>query len=152
MSLVVFRLKLLATWKIHDVFHASLLLPYKEMEEHGPNFEEPPPDLINGEHKYKVEQVLDVRLHGQWKKCQYLIRWKGYSEAHNSWEPEDNVHAPDRLADFTQNHLKKAHDVGIKAAAINDEPIIIRSISISPPTTTLTMSTPPISQLTGEDQ
>ena len=43
------------TWKIHDVFHALLLSPYKEMEEHSPNFEEPPPDLIDGEHKYEVE-------------------------------------------------------------------------------------------------
>jgi hypothetical protein len=63
-SPVVFKLKLPTTWKIHDVFHASLLSPYKKTEEHGPNFEEPPPDLINGEHEYEVEQVLDVRLHG----------------------------------------------------------------------------------------
>ena len=81
-----------------------------------------------------------------------MIRWKGYSEAHDSWEPEDNVHTPDHLADFTQNHPKKVHDIGIKVATINDEPIIIQSISISPPTTTLTMSTPPMSQLMGEDQ
>jgi hypothetical protein len=73
-SPVVFKLKLLAAWEIHNVFHASLLSPYKEMEEHGPNFEEPPPDLINREHEYEVEQVLDTRLHGQWKKRQYLIR------------------------------------------------------------------------------
>jgi Chromo (CHRromatin Organisation MOdifier) domain len=84
MSPVMFKLKLPATWKIHNVFHASLLSPYKEMEEHRPNFKEPPPNLINGKHEYEVEQVLDVRLHERWKKHQYLIRWKGYSEAHDS--------------------------------------------------------------------
>jgi hypothetical protein len=61
---VVFKLKLPTVWKIHNVFHASLLSPYKETEERGPNFEEPPPDLIDRGHEYKVEQVLDARLHG----------------------------------------------------------------------------------------
>jgi hypothetical protein len=63
-SLVIFKLKLPATWKIHDIFHTSLLSPYKETEDHGPNFKEPPPDLIDGEYKYEVEQVLDMRLYG----------------------------------------------------------------------------------------
>jgi Integrase zinc binding domain/RNase H-like domain found in reverse transcriptase len=34
MSPVVFKLQLPKTWKIHNVFHASLLMPYKETEEH----------------------------------------------------------------------------------------------------------------------
>jgi hypothetical protein len=83
-SPVVFKLKLPTTWKIHDVFYTSLLSPSKETEEHGPNFEELPPDLIDKEHEYKVEQILDTRLYGQWKNPKYLIRWKGYSEAHDS--------------------------------------------------------------------
>ena len=29
-------------------FHASLLTPYKGNDIHGPNFPQPPPDLING--------------------------------------------------------------------------------------------------------
>jgi hypothetical protein len=33
MSPVVFKLQLPSSWKIHNVFHASLLSPYKEMEE-----------------------------------------------------------------------------------------------------------------------
>jgi hypothetical protein len=63
-NLVSFRLELPLQWKkkkIHPVFHASLLSPYKEMEEHGTNFLEPPPDLVEGEEEYKVEQVLDLR-------------------------------------------------------------------------------------------
>jgi hypothetical protein len=43
------------------MFHASLLTPYKETEEHGANFLEPPPDIIEGEEEYEVEQVLDSR-------------------------------------------------------------------------------------------
>ena len=35
----------------------------------------------------------------------YLIRWKGYGEGEDTWEPEQNLkHAPAKLADFhTQN-------------------------------------------------
>ena len=31
---------------------------------------------------------------------QYLIKWKGYSDAHNSWEPKENVNAPTLLAAY----------------------------------------------------
>jgi Chromo (CHRromatin Organisation MOdifier) domain len=94
-SPVVYRLTLPLSWKIHNVFHVSLLTPYKEMEEHGLNFAEPPPELIDEQEEYEVEQVLASRLYGCWKKLQYLIRWKGYSHAHDSWASANDVHAPD---------------------------------------------------------
>jgi Chromo (CHRromatin Organisation MOdifier) domain len=99
-SLVVYHLTLPPSWKIHNVFHVSLLMPYKEMEEHGPNFTKPPPELIEEQEEYEVEQVLASRLYGRWKKLQYLIRWKGYSHAHDSWASVDDVHAPDLVQAF----------------------------------------------------
>jgi Chromo (CHRromatin Organisation MOdifier) domain len=133
MSLVVFKLQLLTSWKIHNVFHTSLLSPYKEMEEHGMNYEEPPPDLIDGEHEYEVEQILDARHHGCWKKLQYCIWWKGYSKAHDTWEPEENVHAPNCLSEFTQNHLQKALALNIKMAQATEDPTTICSLTMSSP-------------------
>jgi len=62
LSPIIFWLQLLAMWKIHDVFHASLLSPYHEMPSHGPNFSRPPPDLINGEEEQEVERILDHQL------------------------------------------------------------------------------------------
>jgi hypothetical protein len=64
-SPVVFKLWLPASWKIHDIFHASLLSPYKETEKHSKNFEEHPPDLIEGETEYKVNQMLVLALRHQ---------------------------------------------------------------------------------------
>ena len=64
-SSVIFKLQLPTTWKIHNVFHVLLLSSYKETEEHGPNFKEPPPDLIDGKQEYEVDQVLDMRLHSR---------------------------------------------------------------------------------------
>ena len=64
-SPVVYKLQLPITWKIHNVFHASLLTRYKETLEHGQNFEEPPPDVINDEEEYEVEEILGSRRHGR---------------------------------------------------------------------------------------
>jgi len=57
-SPVAYRLKLPTNWRIHNVFHASLLTPYHKMQAHGPNFTQPPPDLIDREDKYKVDQIV----------------------------------------------------------------------------------------------
>ena len=35
---VTYRLQLLASWQIHNVFHAALLWPYKENEVYGQNY------------------------------------------------------------------------------------------------------------------
>ena len=58
LSPLSYDLSLPNTWRIHPVFHASLLMPYKENDIHGLNYPQPPPDLVNGEEEYKVEWIL----------------------------------------------------------------------------------------------
>jgi hypothetical protein len=99
-SPVAFRLELLASWNIHNVFHASLLSPYTETTAHGPNFSWPPPDLIDGEEEYEVEQLVAHRYHGRNKTLQYLVKWKGYPTSDTTWEPADQIHAPDLLKTY----------------------------------------------------
>ena len=94
---ITYHLKLPERWKLHNVFHASLLTPYKETEKHDPNFLEPPLDLIHGEEEWEVEQILTDRTY-QCKK-QYLVRWRGYAPAYDSWVNESELHAPDLLKD-----------------------------------------------------
>ena len=88
-SCMAFHLCIPPRWKIHPVFHASLLMAYKEMSEHGPNFLQPPPDLVEGEEEYEVKAVLEHR--GKPGRHTFLIRWKGYSAAEDTWEPERNL-------------------------------------------------------------
>ena len=89
LSPLTYCLRLPSTWKIHDVFHASLLSSYKETEAHGPNFSKPPPDLIGTEEEYEVEQIISHR--GTTGRRRYLTAWKGYSSSENTWEPESNL-------------------------------------------------------------
>src|SRR5713226_5455177 len=103
-SPVAYQLRLPAAWNIHDVFHASLLSPYCETDAHGPNYSRPSPDLIEGEKEYEVEWVINHRHAGRARTLQYLIKWKGYPEADNTWEPADQVHAPQIIKAYHRQH------------------------------------------------
>ena len=71
LSPIIYQLRLLKTWKIHLVFHASLLLPYRENKIHGRNFPAPPPDLIDGEEEYEIEKI--ICHHGSPSSHSFLI-------------------------------------------------------------------------------
>jgi hypothetical protein len=68
-SPVAVQLKLPVQWSIHPVFHTSLITPYTETPLHGPNFTRPPPDLIDGEEEYEVEQICAHWRKGIAKPC-----------------------------------------------------------------------------------
>jgi hypothetical protein len=103
-SLVAVRLELPAQWSIHLVFHTSLITPYTETPSHGPNFTRPPPDLIDGEEEYEVEQIHTHQRRGRSKTLQYLIKWKGYPESNNTWEDTDQIHAPALIKRYHQTN------------------------------------------------
>jgi hypothetical protein len=65
-SNVTYKLKLLPTWKIHNTFHTGLLTPYKENDKYGPNFLEPPPELLNGEPEWEVKEIMGQQQY--WNK------------------------------------------------------------------------------------
>ena len=103
LSLLVYRLKLPTTWKIHDVFHASLLSPFKQMDTHGPSFSIPPPTRIGSEEEYEVEAVISHK--GSPGRRKYLTAWKGYPASENTWEPENNLcHASQILGNYKRAH------------------------------------------------
>jgi hypothetical protein len=86
LSPITYRLELPRSWKIHDVFHAVLLRPYKETEIYGENYPQPPPTIQEGEEVYEIEAILNHRRRG--RTYQYLVKWAGYPVTEASWEPE----------------------------------------------------------------
>ncbi|KAF8754229.1 hypothetical protein RHS01_06327 [Rhizoctonia solani] len=103
-----YRLKLPETLKIHNVFYVGLLSKaHKSPSQPFP--ERPPPETIEGEEEYKVEQIIDSkRQQGKWF---YLIKWKGYGPEDNSWEPEELLeHSQEEIKRFNQARLRKACD------------------------------------------
>ena len=61
-----YQLRLPPQWKIHPVFHAMLLSPYKQNETHGPSFSMPPPDIVQGEEEYEIEAIVGHKSKGIW--------------------------------------------------------------------------------------
>jgi len=107
-----YRIKLPETWKIHPVFHSTLLLPYKETIEHGDNYTRPPPDIINDHPEHEVEAIINVKKDRRYKKedeqLRYTVKWKGYPDSENTEEPLSNMlNAPGLLEQYHRNHPNK---------------------------------------------
>ena len=81
--------------RLHHTFHVSLLEPFRVRE----GCEPPEPIDIEGDEEWEVQEILSERKRG--RGTQFYVRWKGFSEAHDSWEPERHLlHARDAIADF----------------------------------------------------
>ena len=89
------------------MFHANLITPYKETVIHGPNYSRPPPDLVDGEEEFEIEQILGMKQMGKGCKTHYLVKWKGYPTSDNSWEPEKNLNAKELITEFKQGSKPK---------------------------------------------
>src|SRR5882757_11395287 len=101
MGPITYQLELPKQWRIHNIFHASLLSPYRENTFHGLNYLTPPPEILNGEEEWEVEAILSHK--GVGNRRRYLIKWKGYSSNENTWEPEKHL----KNAKATVNLYKK---------------------------------------------
>ncbi|EEB89456.1 hypothetical protein MPER_12443 [Moniliophthora perniciosa FA553] len=104
---VTYRLELPKQWKIHPVLHTHLLSPYKETETHGPNFTEPPPDIINDEEEFKVEAILAHKPRKGEPKW-FLVSWTGYNDSYNLWLPKEELeNAEEKLQQYLKNYKLK---------------------------------------------
>ena len=109
---VAFELALPSSYRIHSVFHASLLKPVIPSSFPGREEPPPPPVQVDGENEFEVEAILNCRKRG--RLLQYLIKWKGYPPENNSWEPSRNIHAPRLIRAFHVNHPELMSSLGVQ--------------------------------------
>jgi hypothetical protein len=98
-----YRLKLPPAWRIHPVFNEVLLTPYEPPTFASQEDPPPPPPVISDDHfEWEVEAVLDhKKSRGQ---DLFLVKWKGYGDEENTWEPERNLgNAPRLLKAFKKS-------------------------------------------------
>ncbi|GBG64935.1 hypothetical protein CBR_g48683 [Chara braunii] len=115
-SPVSFRVKLpdyLRQACVHDVYHVSLLRPYRRPSERfaGRPYERPPPIMVDGHEEFLVSDIIGRRVtDDNPPHVEYLVSWKGYPDEEATWEPLEHlqhahmlVHAYDRArhAGFT---------------------------------------------------
>ena len=99
LSDVDYRLALPPALRLHDVFHIDCLSPYRGNEVNSLLPRPPNPVTIDGEEEYEVDHVRDSKLFGRTLK--YLVRWKGYGEGEDTWEPSGNLrHSPRAVKEF----------------------------------------------------
>ena len=101
---VAYELELPQTWRIHPVFHTSLLRPFRTSA--WQRLEEIALDEIQeeDERSYEVERLLRWRYVGpsgkritRSRKKEYLVLWKNFSLDDASWTHENNFDYPEEL-------------------------------------------------------
>jgi hypothetical protein len=135
---VAYRIKLPPELRIHDVFHISVLKPFRA---DGSMPAPPVPEVIDGELEFEVEAILahkDVRRGRSRKQVrQFLIKWAGYGIESNSWEPADCLtNCPEKLEEYYSSHPDArpsvVHVRGRTAAASSPAAAPVNDASASP--------------------
>jgi Chromo (CHRromatin Organisation MOdifier) domain len=104
--------KLLIALPSNATWHGSLLDPYHPNEIEGRKVLVPePPEIVEGEPEYEVNEVLDSKILG--RKVWYHVDCVGYSPEERTWEPAENLAHSEKLVTAYQRHPNRPSPTGI---------------------------------------
>ena len=100
---LAYRLRLPPRSRAHDVFSLVHLLPYQQ-DPSGRQRAQALPEPVfqeDGHNYWEVEAIIGERqVDGT---TQYLVRWKGFTAAHDTFEPEDGVGHTSAFEDYMRS-------------------------------------------------
>uniref|UniRef100_A0A183CNF0 Chromo domain-containing protein n=1 Tax=Globodera pallida TaxID=36090 RepID=A0A183CNF0_GLOPA len=68
------------------------------------------PSRLRGEEEYEVELIQSSKVEKGTMK--YLVKWKGYTTEHDSWEPLENLgNASELISEFHREHPEAIKEV-----------------------------------------
>uniref|UniRef100_A0AC35FVX9 Chromo domain-containing protein n=1 Tax=Panagrolaimus sp. PS1159 TaxID=55785 RepID=A0AC35FVX9_9BILA len=79
----------------------------------------------SGENEYVVEKILDKK--GSGKHLRYLIKWQGYDDTSNTWEPIENCGCPELIKEF---EAELAKPKGKSKSKKSEKPAASRSANV----------------------
>ncbi|KAJ9519177.1 hypothetical protein QJQ45_007734 [Haematococcus lacustris] len=131
-----YRLELPPTMsRLHPVFHVSLLKKYT-----GSQGFHPPPvmEWLEDAPHYEVHSLLSHRQVRFKKRMEYLVKWTGYDDTYNTWEPEAMLAgAPQILSrlqlqpDVDGSVMLTVHQYGKPSSAVGSRPVELLCMRVS---------------------
>ncbi len=104
-----YKLKLLETMRIHDVFHSELLCFVVNDFLSDQKNEFSRSIVINDEDEWEIDDILNF----QWyrRQLQYRVKWKNYDNNLNWYNADNNefMNAQEMIDDFHIKYSRKAH-------------------------------------------
>jgi hypothetical protein len=98
----IYKLRLFYTFRIHNVFHVSLLKSYKKwLNDVITSFS----IMINEEKHDEMKLILNNKLYR--KRLQYFVKWLSWSNIENQWIYAEDVQVDELIKNFHQQYFNK---------------------------------------------
>src|SRR5260370_14911133 len=115
---VTYEIQLPKSSKLHPVFYVNRLRRFyprlTQFADDDGNDIDPPPLIIDDDYEWEVDQILTHRT-GRNGQQQYLVKWSGYSNIHNTWESIHNlVNAKHKIRDYHKEQHLQAIDSDLR--------------------------------------
>lgn len=106
-----YKIELPSGSRMNDVIHISRLKRISEIKDPQlPENSKSPSSQLKNEMQYEIEEILDkkfMKSNDGKRRLYYLIKWKGYSLEHNTWEPKSELgNAKEIIKEFEKRRKK----------------------------------------------